>query len=370
MNDKNALAITDEEIKSEGHRIKTLLPGGNKLTDNQAAALGFYGKATDANAMRGEVYGYSDGHGGFKIIDGYKLLVRWAKEQCDYDEEYYILTAEEKKEQRIDQKALAYRCEILRHDKYKSVKFYMDIGKTYTEAMAKAITSAVGIVDEKELKGSPPKTWSWAQVSKKRALRTALNFAYAMPSISELARKYLDVDGTQTEPEDWEGVEIYDTGGEQRQAAKVNAWGREAEEKREAMDPEDLAAESQRNIDLMRGTIEDDETALGEEPDREEIAEGVVIVDEEIEADPPAPPAEAEVTHYAKIKHGVKWGQVTRDLAEACPAYALPNSKPNMSLILASAWDNDFKEITSENVGDVLSHLSDMVSLPKETDNE
>ncbi len=361
MTTDKALTITDEEIKSEGHRIQTLLPGGFKLTDNQAAALGFYGKVTDANAMRGEIYGYGDGGGGFKIIDGYKLLVRWAKEQSDYDEDYFPLTPEEKEEQRIDPKALAYRCEVLRHDKYKSVQFYMSIGRTYTEAMGKAITSAVGIVDTKETKNAPPKTWSWAQVAKKRALKNTLNLAYAMPSISELARKYLDVDGTQTDKEDWEGVEAYKTDTERRQAAKVNAWGREAKVKRDAMSPDQLRAESQASINLMRGTLEDEDTALGEEPDREDVEDGVIE-----EAAPP--PAEAEVKQQATIKGGFNWVEAARQLAEACPAYALENGEPNMREILSDALILGWKTINPDNVGDVLTRLSDAVNTPLETE--
>lgn len=356
-----SLAITDAQIKEEGHRIKTLLPGGKDLTENQAHALGFVGRVSDANAWRGEIYGYQDRKGNFRIIEGYKLQIRWAKEQSEYDENYFALTDEEMEIEKLPNTSIAYRCRILRHDKRSGIRVYMDSGATFSEAIEEVSTSAIGVVDAKDMKNPPPKGWSFAQVAKKRALKNTLNLAYAMPSLRQLAKKFLDVDGTQTEAEDWEGVEIYKTGGEQRQAAKVNAWGREAKAKRDAMTSEELHAESQASINLMRGTVEDEETALGEEPDREDVEDGV------IDAAAP-PPAEAEVKHHAKIMPGVGWGEASRQLAEACPAYRLENGKPNMSEILTAAWAEGFKEITSENLGDVLTRLSDAAFMPSETE--
>jgi hypothetical protein len=357
MNDK-ALTITNDQIKEEGHRIKTLLPGGNKLTDNQAYSLGFVGRASDANAWRGEIYGYQDRNGNFRIIEGYKLQVRWAKEQSEYDDNYFALTDEEMKIQRLPDTSMAYRCRILRQDKRSGIRVYMDLGATFSEAVEEVSTSAIGVVDAKDMKNAPPKGWSWAQVAKKRALKNALNLAYAMPSLQQLARKFFDVDGTQTESEDWEGVGIYKTDVEQRQAAKVNAWGRKAKAKRDQLTPDQLHAESQANIDLMRGTVEDEETALGEEPEREEVEE---VEEGVIEEAPPTSDVGASGNGggQAKIGGGFDWGKAARQLVEACPAYALENGQPNMQKIVTTAWAVGIKQIHKGNIGDTLAALSD-----------
>ena len=144
---------------------------------------------------------------------------------------------------------------------------------------------------------------------------------------------------------------------EQRRYLELHADLRENKAKWGAMTSTELVTESQANINLMRGTIEEEETALGEE----EVSEGI------IEKEPtPEPAPEAEVKRLASIIGNFDWGTASRKLAFQCPAYALENGKPNMSKILTEAWALGFKQIHKDNVNDVLAALSDVFNQPTE----
>jgi hypothetical protein len=188
------------EVAAAGRRIQALLPGGAKLTSNQAMGLAQYAMLTDANPFRGEVYGFEQG-GQLKLIDGYKLLVRWAKRQCEFTEKFTTLTAEELSAHGLTAEAVAAKCAILRDDKKEEVRFFVSCGATFAEAIEQSSVTAIGVVRAAEMNGkfgavNPPNGWSWLQVAQKRALKNALNRAYGMPSPKEINAMSAPIDAS------------------------------------------------------------------------------------------------------------------------------------------------------------------------------
>lgn len=223
--------------------MKALLPGGDKLTDTQAMSVGNYAALTRANPFRGEIYGY-ESKGQLVLVDGYKLLIRWAKKISDYDEDYGERLPPGV--EGLKDTDIGYRCTIMRHDRKKGVKEYISMGATFKEAYALVGNSAIGIVTANETRNSPPKGWSWDQVARKRALKNVLNQAYAMPSIEELARLNWEVDGQETLPEDWAAPEIYQSTEEAEAHAKLAAQERERQQKSSDMTPEEAEAHAEK----------------------------------------------------------------------------------------------------------------------------
>jgi hypothetical protein len=242
MKDNNSLILADEKdgLVELGHQVKTLLPGGNKLTDNQAMSVANYAALTKANPFRGEIYGYQDKKGQLVLVDGYKLLIRWAKSISDYDEDYgdRLPVGVEG----IVAGDVGYRVTILRHDKRDGIKGYVQMGATFKEAYDLVTSSAVGIVKAVETKYPPPKGWSWDEVARKRALKNVLNRAYPMPSIEQMAKMSWDVDGVETVAEDWAEPGIYQSTEEAEAHARLAAQERERQEKVANMDDQERAA--------------------------------------------------------------------------------------------------------------------------------
>jgi hypothetical protein len=193
-----------QAVATFGRRIKAMLPGGDKMTDAQAMALAQYSMLLDANPFRGEVYGYTDSHG-FHLVDGYKMLVRWARKTCPYTETYKPI-------EDLPQGAIGFRCYILREDSKAMLREFVSLGATFDQAYELATVSAVGVVTKSDMttrSGNPmppPSGWTWEQVARKRALKNALNLSHGAPSPREIAAGSWEVNGVQTTPEDWDGV--------------------------------------------------------------------------------------------------------------------------------------------------------------------
>jgi hypothetical protein len=273
MSENQSLILAGEKevLIETGHQLKALLPGGEVLTDNQAISVGNYAQLTKANPFRGEIYGYPDRNGKLVIVDGYKLLVRWAKSISDYDEDYserLPVGAED-----IAEGDIGYRLTIMRHDKKKGVKEYVNMGATFKEAFGLVASSAVGVVRKSETWNSykkkavpPPKGWTWDQVARKRALKNVLNMAYAMPSIEELAKLHWQVDDQETIPDDWAEPGAYQSTEEAEAHARLTAQERERQEKVAGMDDQERVAyqeEIKTATEVMRDNGDDD--PLGEE---------------------------------------------------------------------------------------------------------
>lgn len=227
MNEK-AIQTKQEssDLEAAGREIQTLLPGGNKLQPNQAMALAKVAQLTDANPFRGEIYGYQGRGGQLAIVEGYKLLIRWAERISPYNDTYDLIAAGENGVKPGD---IGYRCWIFRTDQREQLKFYIELGASFQEAWQMVAKAAVGVVTKSEMGSPAPQGWTWDEVARKRALKNALNRAYGMPSIRELAEETWKVGQTETKAEDWETAEIYKTKAEQEHAAQVNAWHREAQ---------------------------------------------------------------------------------------------------------------------------------------------
>jgi len=198
---------TDDEVRSLAARIKKTFPGGDKLSNFQLVAFAQYCRVTDVNPWRGEAYPFVDYRGQFHVIDGYKALVRWAKQREPYSERYEILKDE------VGEGDIGYRCSILRHDAIPLMQSLIQAGMDAKAAFDIAATSAVGVVTKREMVSrktgkpiDPPTGWTWHERARTRALKNALNKSHGAPSPKELAEGSWMVNGTKTVPDDWKLV--------------------------------------------------------------------------------------------------------------------------------------------------------------------
>lgn len=258
-----------ETVIATGIRIKTMLPGGDKLSIPHALAAGQYAVATGLNPFRGEFYAFPDKKGNLNIVDGYKALTRWANDECPYDVQY--------REEELDAgEAHKVRAVIMRHDRKEQLTFYIQAGADFKTAWDLVTFSAVGVVKDSETKWpdgkpkDPPQGWTWAQVAEKRALKTALNMSHGMPTVAQLARKSWEVAGVLTRPEDWDGTEQYRTDEEKERLAAMQALERERQERWEEMTGEQRQAKAGANSQLLYGNDTDDPFG--------EVIEGEVVV--------------------------------------------------------------------------------------------
>lgn len=238
-----------EEVAAMGQRIKTMLPGGNVLSDTQAMALAQYSLVMDLNPFRGEVYGFPGRGGQLCLVDGYKAMVRWAKEKAPYVEKYEDLPLEDGQLHHI-------RCWILRDDRKAQIGEWVNMGAPWREAFELVASFADGTVLQSETqKGNkdydPPTGWTWEQVARKRALKNALNLSHGAPSPREVAAMSWRVNGVKTLPEDWDGTpaQIVEAGkaadyAEQKARTRetLTAWEQMTDQERQAKAAENSEA--------------------------------------------------------------------------------------------------------------------------------
>jgi len=246
-----------EEIAALGKRIKTMLPGGDKMSDAQAAAFAQYCKLTDVNPFRGESYGYVDWKGQLVIIDGYKAMTRWARQVCPYVEKYEPLDL-------TDDQAFGFRCWILRDDRKAELGEWVSLGAPWRDAFEMVAVFADGVVNKDELviKGgknagnpaSPPTGWTWEQVARKRALKNALNLSHGAPSPKEMAAlSWESENGVKTIPADWDGTEELTTPHERQALAEMRAQERERITAWAQMNAQDQQAKAAANSKVLYG---------------------------------------------------------------------------------------------------------------------
>ena len=293
-----------EEMAHLANVIKAIVPDGDQFSMSDAITTAMAAVHSDANLARGDIYAYKgkpdrNGKSNLVLVDGYKLLVREAKRQEDYREFQFDLTDDERKANNVEDGDIAVWVYILRDSKYQAyleeMKFYkQEFGAGLREARIESLNSnaqrALGIVKASEMWSKkwkraidPPKTMSWPEVAIKRGVKHAIRRAYRLPSPSEIMARRANVDGTQTEPEDWANAEQYKTEGERRQAAKVNAWHREHQEQFNQLSPEEQQAKFEHNVSVMRG--DDDDFDPVEDAEYQELK---AQVQPELEQ-PPAP---------------------------------------------------------------------------------
>lgn len=215
------------EIAALGDRLKTMFPG--KLSNAEALLLAQYSAAMDANPFRGEVYAYPH-RGKIVLVEGYKLLVRWARRQCNFYERYERITNDT---DTLPEDAIAFRCRILREDALPALTELTNAG--VPNAYEIVSTEAVGVVTKadrttkQDKPQSPPTGWTWEEVARKRALKNALNRAYGSPSPREIAEETWRGQDTWTIPDDWEDVTPTMIPAEREALALANARERERE---------------------------------------------------------------------------------------------------------------------------------------------
>ncbi len=270
--DKLILAGTNEELTKMGHSINTLMPGGEALTKTQAISVANYSLLVGANPFRGEIYGYKDKNGKLVLVDGYKVLNRWAKKISEYDDTYSDRLPSGV--EGLEEGDIGYRITITRHDKRRGIEEYMKLGATFREALDIVSTHAVGIVLKKDMWSTrwnkpigPPTGWTWDAVARKRALKNGLNLAYAMPSLAELAKETWVVEGVETNPEDWAVEGTYNTPAESERHAQLSAEQREREETVGQMTDEERSSRAAVINDATELMAENgDDDPLGEQP--------------------------------------------------------------------------------------------------------
>ena len=195
-----------DDITALANRLKTMLPG--TLDAQEALLLAQYSTAMDANPFRGEIYAYKS-RGKLVLTEGYKLLVRWARNQCQFYERYERITNDT---DTIPDGAIAFRCRILRQDAVADLAALTQAG--VPNAYEICSTEAIGVVTTEDTWSKkynkpvdPPKGWTWEDVARKRALKNALNRAYGAPSPREIAAETWRIEDTLTIPEDWQGTD-------------------------------------------------------------------------------------------------------------------------------------------------------------------
>ena len=205
------------DLAALGRRLKTVMPGASELTSWQAVAYAQACVVSGANPFRGELYAWQDKDGKLVIDEGFKLLVRWAKEQCDYSEWYVPLESAELAEGDIGR-----RCYVWRADKHEFFQDLIKSGLDHQIALEIVTSKAVGVVKKAETSKAPPKGWTWEQRAEIRALKNALKQAYGGMSMAEVAKESWNVDGVPTQPRDWAGTE-HMLPAEREATAKYNA---------------------------------------------------------------------------------------------------------------------------------------------------
>lgn len=244
-----------ENVLALARRLKAMLPGGDRLSLAQAMATAQYAMMSDANPFRGEIYAYPDRGGQLVLVDGYKLLVRWAKRQAPYAEKFEPLPADQLREGDI-----GYTCWILRDDNRPLLRDLIGAGADFREAYEIAASAAVGIVRKEEMTSQktgrpipPPKGWDWDQVARKRALKNALNLSHGAPSPREIARETWLVGDTETIPEDWQQCKPEMLPAERERLAALNAQERDRREEWEQMTEEEIQETLERNLEILHG---------------------------------------------------------------------------------------------------------------------
>lgn len=214
-----------DQVDALAKRFQTMLPG--QLNRDQALALAQYSAALDANPFRGEVYAFDDGRGGMALTEGYKLLVRWARRQCQFYDRYERLGQDE-----LPKGSIGFKCYVLRDDAKGMLQMLVGAGANWKDAFDIAAQFAVGVVtqtDRQKRNGGaipPPKGWTWEEVARKRALKNALNRAYGAPSPREIARETWMVGDVETASSDWpDGADMLPA--ERELIARANAMNRE-----------------------------------------------------------------------------------------------------------------------------------------------
>jgi len=280
---------SQSDVSAIALRLRTMMPGGENMTDGDAMALAQYSLLMNLNPFRGEVYGYHD-KGKFKIADGYKAMARWARKQCPYSEKYVKMDDDD---QELPDGAIGYRCYILRNDAREMLQMMTQAGASFQEAFEIAAVYAVGIVSEQDRhtkRGEPysaPTGWTWDQVARKRAMKNTLNLSHGAPSPREIAAESWDAGGVETSPTDWTTDDATAQLSDEARVRLAQMHARERQKPPETRTPDQVL---EHNRSLLRGNPSDD-VLVGEIIDEPQDAEAHSD-DDETPAELPSQPVE------------------------------------------------------------------------------
>ena len=282
-----------EEVKALAGRIRAMMPGD--LGKEEALLLAQYSAAMDANPYRGEIYAFKS-QGKLVLTEGYKLLVRWARRQCNFSDRYFPMDPAD-----LPEGAIGHTCHVLREDMKATLFELVRLNVPWKEAFDLVSQSASGIVTAQEQVNAPPKGWSWHDVARKRALKNALNIAYGSPSPREMAKETWIVDDVETVADDWESPDPL--------LAKANAQDRErrgrisersgpgAHSDLYGDEPEWLPPEADPETGEIIEQVDVPNVPLGDFPENPDI-EGLSLMDGSFQD-----AVIAEMPHYKHSKH-------------------------------------------------------------------
>lgn len=233
-----------EEVGALAQRFAAMLPNSKDFDRNELLAIAQYCVMADVNPFRGEVYFYKD-RGKLQMVDGYKILVRWAKDQDPYQDRDEDLP-------RTEDQAEHIRVWILKDADRHKIKEWTEMGAPWRDAFEMVATYADGVVTKQEANRQPPTGWTWRQVARKRALKNVLNLSHGAPSPQEMAEYRMKVNGVQTVPSDWQGAEEL-SGYEAERLAQLRAETRQHQQGQAALSFEERQDKLKENVQLMRG---------------------------------------------------------------------------------------------------------------------
>jgi hypothetical protein len=133
-----------DEIVAMGRRIMAYVPGCDKLTEMQAFAFAQYCLVMDLNPFHGDAYAFQDKHGKLVISDGYKAIMRWARGRHPFTHRFGQAPG-------IPDRAIGYRCYIMRKDAREAMGDYVRLGATFKEALELCEVYADGIILPQEM---------------------------------------------------------------------------------------------------------------------------------------------------------------------------------------------------------------------------
>lgn len=340
------------EVGALASRFSAMLPNAKDFTHNELLAIAQYCIIADINPYRGEAYFYKD-RGKLQMVDGYKILVRWAKDKDSYQDRDEDLPC-------TDGQAEHVRVWILKDADRHKIKEWTELGAPWKDAFEMVATYADGVVTTGEATRQPPTGWDWRQVARKRALKNALNLSHGAPSPQEMAEYRYKVNGTQTIPADWEGAETLSQY-EAERLAEVRAKGRNRQLAWDALTPDEQQATFEQNVTILRGDESDpfdDRQTASPAPQWN----GATFDAGEDEPDP-APEQKANGNggngkrgKTAAIKTG-KWAGASVALAERVSYYQKRDGTPDGWHMAGAAAKCGYAEITDANLEQVIAEL-------------
>lgn len=207
---------TDHELALMTERFRSLVPGMDDLNDEQCTAVAQYAGSMGLNPFAGEIYAWVDKDGKFHMQEGYRAWTRWANEKEPYTATFRDLEA--------GKGNLGQKCYVMKRSDRDSYIRMVEGGTPWEIAFDLCTTEAVGVVYKEETSRRPPHGWTWNQVARKRALKSCLKISHGQPSVHEMRRHALMVEGVSTQTDDWTLLE--GTYNERAATAKYNANAR------------------------------------------------------------------------------------------------------------------------------------------------